>query len=241
MRAASANPARLPRVRLRRLGSRPPPRRAAAWRPRAPTRPAPAPRAWRRDAARLRAPLHRRASRHLPLRRSSGGWPRPPNGAPRAPPRRRRSAPSVAQGLALGRLAPAVRLQHERASPCDQRVVLLGMLRLQCETSDLRLELGDQVGDTGQVVARPASRASASFLRTCRFLTPAASSNSCRRSSGRSDSAESTVPCPTTTTHWRPAAPRQQLDHVAQPRPRPVDEVLALARSGTHAGRSTPR
>ena len=51
------------------------------------------------------------------------------------------------------------------------------------------------------------SRTDASLRRTWRPFTPAASSNSWRRSSGRSESAASTVPCPTTTSSFAPSRP----------------------------------
>ena len=76
-----------------------------------------------------------------------------------------RCSSSAASAVAARRLAspsacrsadsPAVRLQHQRPGAGDQRVVLLGMLRLQRQPADLGLELGDQIGDAGQVVARP--------------------------------------------------------------------------------------
>jgi hypothetical protein len=64
------------------------------------------------------------------------------------------SATSLAQGGACGLFAATVRRQEQRTRPGAERVVLLLVLRLQREATDLRLELADQVADPRQVVER---------------------------------------------------------------------------------------
>ena len=97
----------------------------------------------------------------LPVARLGLGHGRPFGGEARAQRlggslRGRLPSPGIAEHLPQAALTPPMPLLHERAGPTAEQVMLLLVLGLQREASDLRPELPEQVADARQVLLGPA-------------------------------------------------------------------------------------
>src|SRR4029079_7413104 len=111
-------------------------------------------------------------------------------------------------------------------------VVLLLVLRLECQSTHLGLELADQVANPGQVVARTCKAAERLVLAHLQVLDPGRlleELTSLLRAK-RERGVDRPLP-----DHHRLVGPEtaagEQVDDVAQARAGPVDEVLGLSRA----------
>ncbi len=121
--------------------------------------------------------------------------------------------------------------QHQVACPQTERLVLLLVLGLHRQPSHLGLQLGDQVGDPGQVVARsaqPAERLVLAHLEVLytRGLFKQLAALLGPQRKGRVDGA---LAHDDQLVGAQTALP-EQLDDIAEPSARPVDQVLGLPR-----------
>ena len=136
----------------------------------------------------------------------------------------------IAELRARDLLPPAVRRDDERTRAGAERVVLLLMLGLERQASDLRLELAHDVGHAGQVVERPGQPAGRLVALDLEALDAGGLLEQLAPLLG--PQREGGVDRPLADDHQlvraQPAL-AEQLDHVAQPRARAVDQVLAVA------------
>ena len=145
---------------------------------------------------------------------------------------RGRATASVAERRSRGLLPAPVRRHDQRARPGTEGVVLLLMLGLHRQASDLRLELAHQVADARQVVARSDEahrRLVAPHLEPLdagRLLEELAPLLGAKGEGG----IDRPLPHHDQLVRAQPTL-AEQLDHVTQARPGAVDEVLALARA----------
>jgi len=114
-------------------------------------------------------------------------------------------------------------------SPVPLAAVLL-VLCLERQPPDLRLELADEVADPGQVVARPREPSERLVLADLQILDPGRLLEQLPAFLGAQGKRRVNGPLPDHDQLVRAEpAGGQQVDHVAQSRPRPVDQVLRLA------------
>ena len=142
------------------------------------------------------------------------------------------SAASVTEGLPQATFAPAVSFLNQRPGATAKRVVLLLMLRLQREATNLRAELTEKIVDASQVLLGAGQAPKRFVLADLEILYPGRLLEQLASFFGSQREGRIHGPLADDDQGARAElSSREQLDEVAQTNAGPIDEVLGLTRA----------